>query len=306
MNQNRIVFKIIIAVSLVGVFLTACKPGENTPNPSVPAATAEKETALFVGTSTPIPPTPTSQPLAALVNEEGITLQEYHAELERYQMAVERELTAEDEKLVLNNLISEVLLAQAAVENGFVLDDAAVQERLDDLIAARGGQAGFDNWLARYHYDPDRFNATLARSIRAAWMRDQIAASVPEKTEQVHIQQIRVNDAQEAEIVLGRLKGGADFGAVAFEYDPQTGGDLGWTPRGYLFDKNLEDAAFSLEPGQFSEIINTPSGYHILYLVERDTEHPLAPDARQQMQMKAVEDWLEKRFQESEIQIIVF
>ena len=33
---------------------------------------------------------------------------------------------------------------------------------------------------------------------------------------------------------------------------------------------SIEEAAFALQPGQFSQVIETEIGYHILYLVDRD------------------------------------
>ena len=46
--------------------------------------------------------------------------------------------------------------------------------------------------------------------------------------------------------------------SLAAEYDPVAEGELGWFPRGYLFDKELEDAAFGLQAGEYSQVIETP------------------------------------------------
>jgi peptidyl-prolyl cis-trans isomerase C len=84
-----------------------------------------------------------------------------------------------------------------------------------------------------------------------------------------------------------------------------TGGDLGWFPRGYLSDKKIEDAAFGLQPDQFSQVIQTDIGFHILYLLERDPSHVLLPDARRVLQVNAVQDWLTQRRDNSNIQILI-
>jgi peptidyl-prolyl cis-trans isomerase C len=72
-------------------------------------------------------------------------------------------------------------------------------------------------------------------------------------------------------------------------------------PRGYLLEPDLEEAAFSLEPGQYSDVIATEVGYHILLVLERDPQHPLSPDAYLVMQEKALQDWLAQKRAESEI-----
>ena len=76
-----------------------------------------------------------------------------------------------------------------------------------------------------------------------------------------------------AEDVLRRARAGESFEKLAQEYsaDPSNknkGGDLGWFGRGRMV-KAFEDAAFALQPGQISEVIETEFGYHIIKVEER-------------------------------------
>lgn len=286
------------------VLLSSCGANETTLTPSVIESSPElSETVPATQISTPTQPAPTPVPLVVSVNGEGITVVEYQDELVRFQTAVGRELTSEDEERVLDDLISQLLLAQAAAENGYKMTETVVQDRLDQLIDGMGGKAVFDDWLVSNNYVEDSFRGALSRSISAAWMRDQIAASVPEAMDQVHAQQILVFDAQEANLILGRIQSGADFSALAFEYDPTARGDLGWFPRGYLLEPRVEEAAFELQPGQHSEVIETQTGYHIVFIIERDPARALDPDARLALQITALQEWLESRKAESDIQI---
>ena len=110
-----------------------------------------------------------------------------------------------------------------------------------------------------------------------------------------------VSNEDAARQVAEQLDAGARFADLAVLYDPNTGGELGWFPRGYLLEPELEEAAFSLEPGQFSDVIQTEVGYHILLVVERDPQHQLSPDAYLVMQENALQSWLAQKRAESDI-----
>jgi peptidyl-prolyl cis-trans isomerase C len=242
--------------------------------------------------------------MAVIVNGDGIMVAEYQAELFRYQEAIGRELTPEDEQLVLGSMIDEVILAQAAAESGYIVTDQDLDQRIGELGAKAGGE-GLANWLQRYGYDEAGFRRALTRAMVAAWMRDEITSEVPTSMEQVHVRQIFLTDRQEADQIFNRLQAGADFEAVAYEYDPVTRGELGWFPRGYLFEPLVESVAFELEAGQFSQVIESGLGFHILYMIERETDRPLLQDALQRLQAQYLSAWLQTARQESNIQILV-
>jgi len=68
-----------------------------------------------------------------------------------------------------------------------------------------------------------------------------------------------------------KIKKGQKFTVLAKEMSDcpsgQNGGDLGWFSRGMMV-KPFEDAAFSLKPGEISEIVETQFGYHLIRLEE--------------------------------------
>ena len=123
-------------------------------------------------------------------------------------------------------------------------------------------------------------------------MRDKIITAVPKTADQVHVQQILLYNADDAQAVLNQLQGGADFDTLAAQYDPNTRGELGWFPKGYLLEPKIEDAAFSLQAGQISGVIQTEAGFNIIKVLERDAQHPLSPDAYLAMQNLALKEWI--------------
>jgi peptidyl-prolyl cis-trans isomerase C len=257
---------------------------------------------------TPVPPTATPVPLVAVINGEGIPMAEFQAEITRLQASstiTGTILASDTNTIVLNELIDQTLLAQAATENGYSVDDTLLQSRINALENQLGGTQALEDWQAAHGYSSEDFLRALKRSVGAAWMRDQIIAAVPETADEVHVMQILVPTSAEADKVYASLQSGKDFLDVAATYDPVTKGDLGWFPRGYLSEPAIEEAAFALQPGQYSEVIQTDVGFHILYLVERDPVHTLQPDARRALQVRVLQEWLSERRNHSEIQILL-
>jgi peptidyl-prolyl cis-trans isomerase C len=282
-------------ILILALGLSACASFSGptaTPTPALP-------------TQTPIPPTPTPPPLAAIVNGEWITDAEFQAELDRYRaagQALENDVSSDEAaQVVLDDLIAQVLLTQAAREDGFEITEADLESRMEALASEIGGMDALTTWQSEHGYTDETFQSALKRAAEAAWMRDKIITGVPGTAEQVHAQQILLYNEDTARTVADQLDAGASFADLAVLYDPNTSGELGWFPRAYLLEPGLEDAAFSLEPGQYSDVIETEVGFHILLVLERDPQHQLSPDAFLVMQEKALQDWLAQKRAESDI-----
>jgi parvulin-like peptidyl-prolyl isomerase len=267
-----------------------------------------KVTPISHPTGSPTPttiPTATHFPPAVTVNGEEISRAEFNAELARYQQTqvnLGNTVTLDAARqTVLNDMVDTLLLAQAASTYGFSVDDATVQGRIDELTSQVGGADALAAWELTNGYTDKEFRSALQRQILAAWMRDKVVASVPGTTEQVHVKQILLYNASDSQQVLGDLHAGTSFEDLSAQYDPVTKGDLGWFPRGYLADAAIADAAFALQPGKYSDVIHDETGYHILYLVERDPARQLSPDALLTLQTHALQDWLTQRHKESTI-----
>jgi peptidyl-prolyl cis-trans isomerase C len=224
-------------------------------------------------------------------------VREFTAQVTQYksaQTSLGKTVSDEDaSKAVLEDLIAQVLLAQGARAAGLVLSGSAVQTRMDALQDQAGGPDQLFKWETDNGYDsPDAFRAALERSLEAAWMRDKIVSAVPKTADQVHVQQILLYNQGDANAVLEQLKIGGDFNALAAQYDPNTRGDLGWFPKGYLLEPKIEEAAFLLQVGEYSSVIQTDAGFSIIKVLERDPNHPLSPDAYLALQEAALKAWI--------------
>lgn len=256
-------------------------------------------------TLTPEPPTATPVPMALTVNGEGITVEDFDAQVQRYltsQKSLGKTVSAEDAAgAVKDDLTAQLLLAQAARAEGFMLDQAGLQARLESLAAQVGGTDALSAWESAHGYTDEAFRSELQRAAEAAWMRDKIIAAVPSTAEQVHVQQILLYNQDTAQSFLIQLNGGVDFDDLAFQADQITRGDLGWVPRGYLLEPKIEEAAFGLEVGQHSDVIATDVGFHIVRILARDPQRPLSPDAYLALQELALKNWIKEQRQQANI-----
>lgn len=280
---------LVLGLSSCASFLS---PG--TPTPQLP-------------TVTPVPPSATPPPSVAIVNGEYITLIEFQAELARYQSAQTALgiIVSEEDanKIVLEDMIAQYLLAQSAREANFNLTEADLKPRIDALVNQIGGVDALSAWQSTHGYDSVSFQIALKRSVEAAWMRDKIIANVPTVMEQIHVRQILTYNEADARAVFEELKAGADFDSKAGLYDPITSGELGWVPRGYLLDQKADEAVFALQAGEFSDVIATDAGFHIFKALER-ADHPLTPEALLAMQELALKNWVAEQRANSKIILV--
>lgn len=104
-----------------------------------------------------------------------------------------------------------------------------------------------------------------------------------------------------ADEVLKRVKAGENFETLAREFstDPGSkpnGGDLGWFGRGRMVPE-FEKAAFALQPGQVSDIVESQFGYHIIKVEGRRTGDPerAAQEATQEKEKKLIEEIVKRQ-----------
>jgi parvulin-like peptidyl-prolyl isomerase len=159
-------------------------------------------------------------------------------------------------------------------------------ERSEDWFSAMREASGFTQ------HD---FEQLIEGAILREKLEEQLKADVPTTGEQIHARHILVETQEEAEEVLARLNAGEPFEAVATEVSLDTsnkddGGDLGWFPRGQM-DPAFEEAAFALEPGEISDVVETTFGYHIIQVEDRDPNREMDEYTLEQAQYKAIESW---------------
>jgi parvulin-like peptidyl-prolyl isomerase len=121
-----------------------------------------------------------------------------------------------------------------------------------------------------------------------------------DQPEQLRASHILVKTEDEAKAILAELEIGGDFAKLAREKSTDTAsaakdGDLGWFGSGTMVQE-FEDAAFALEVGQRSGIVETQYGYHIILLTDRkDAVQPELAAIRDQVEADAKKEIVAER-----------
>jgi parvulin-like peptidyl-prolyl isomerase len=328
----RPLFSTLFLLSLLSFSVAACRQDPVptvAPQATVPAAVtappvAAAETPVPVEspipTPEPAPPTPTPA-LAALVNGVPILLSTYEKELARYEQAhLELGLNPESEandyrNLVLDHLIDQLLIEQAAAELNLTVSQAEVDQRLAEMQALTGGEENFAAWLQANQWSEEEFRQALATEMLTELMVGHVTADVPYAVEQVRARYIQVDDAALAQSILEQVRGGGSFAALAQTYSldrvtGQNGGDLGYFAPGSLLVPEVEAAAFALELDQVSDVIAVTGSsgrltYYLVQLVDRNPNMPLSGDARYALLQETFESWLAERWSRATIERFV-
>ncbi len=217
---------------------------------------------------------------------------------------------------VIEQLIVQELLWQEAQRRHQIVDESVVDNELAALKAQFDSDLTFQFRIKEGGFTEDTFreNIRQQRSVQQI-IADEIMPSIDiddaevesfyEKnidsmhvSEQVRARHILIalsSDADEAaradalariEALREELEGGASFAILATQHSegasgPQ-GGDLGYFGRGTMVPE-FEEVAFSLEPGEVSDVVETEFGLHLIKVEDRIAEGdvPLADAAPQ-------------------------
>jgi parvulin-like peptidyl-prolyl isomerase len=138
---------------------------------------------------------------------------------------------------------------------------AALKRELNVSVTDADVQAYYSNHAAAFE-EPEK-----AHVRHILLMTIDPASHSPLSTNTVAAKRKLVDDLEK------RLAGGEDFAALATQYseDPgskDNGGELPAFGRGDMVPE-FEAAAFSLKPGQVSDVVTTVYGFHIIKLIDR-------------------------------------
>ncbi len=237
---------------------------------------------------------------------------------------------------IRDTLINRTLLLQQAKSAGIDVKDSAVVKALDEFKAAFKDEKAYQNALTEMGFTEEMLKSQINSGLNIKTLIDKtvlqkISVSDQQvrvyyddnpnlfrKPEQVKASHILIQvpaNADEAKQAAAqaaiqalklRLDNGENFATLAQENSDgpskTKGGDLGFFSREQMVPP-FSEAAFALQPGQTSDVVQTRFGYHLIRVTERQAEQTMAYNEvkeaisarlRQEQEGKKIDAYLEK------------
>jgi len=250
-----------------------------------------------------------AQEKAAVVNGTVITVKELDNEVNqaKRRMAQQGQMVKETDSAklkgqILDRLIEQELLYAQSKKEGIQIADKTIEDHIAKLQARFPSKEAFEKALKQMNLTA----AELKEKTREGMaIQELITKDVAQKItisdaevekfykshpdyfkqpEQVKASHILIkSDAKDdqakkdaakkkIEDIQKQVQDGGDFAELAKKYSEgpsgKQGGDLGFFGRGQMV-KPFEDAAFALQPGQVSDIVQTRFGYHLIKVTDK-------------------------------------
>ena len=239
--------------------------------------------------------------VVAIVNDDLITLSELQEASRSLDPASNQPM---DERTLLNQMVESKLFEQEAKKRGITVTDEELDASIAEVRARYGlSEDQMEEVLKKQGLTPESFREqwrvqTLGNKLLESQLRNKIvvtdeevkeyyqenygsidfSAPVTTSEEEVEIAHILISpdtpNAQERALEVAELaKSGKDFSDLAREYSDDTstsgkGGNLGTFKKGDLIQP-LEGAVESTREGDVAGPVESPSGYHIIKVLNR-------------------------------------
>lgn len=281
--------------------------------------------------------------VVAVVNDEAVTQSELDLFLRplyqqlRQDRVEGAELTRQlnDVRLkLLNQIIEDRLVYQEAVKLGVTVDEAEIDELVNELKTKFPSEAEFEKTMARDGYSlaelRERYRRQIAiRKLHDAEIRSRVVVSPQEvedyyqnrqsefaEEERVRARSLTVRKSEEAvkkgladetakkkiESFQKRIRAGESFEKLAVEFSEDTrakdGGLIGWIKQGEMLS-SLEGPLFQLKAGGISPVLETPEGYHLFQMEEKKVGRiPPFEEVREKIRNLLFREEAQRRFEE--------
>lgn len=282
--------------------------------------------------------------VAAKVNGEVITNAELDKQLEQLKKQYPQMFTGADgegrmldfKQRLLDNLINQKLVEQAAKEKDIKITDADVDKQIEQLKSGFKDDAQFEQALKTAGMSVDQLKTQIRDQLLTQKLIESLAADIKvteaevkayyDKNKAQFLQKeakkashilFKPDDKKTAEKVLAEVKAGGDFAALAKQYSVDTataskGGDLGWPTTPYV--PEFETALAKLKKGQTSALVQTPYGWHIIRVTDErkgkqqtlaEVKAQIEQIIQQQRRADGYQKFLDDLKKKAEIEILV-
>ena len=219
-----------------------------------------------------------SDPIVASVNGTPIRMSQLEPAIKSYKEKSKKSTVTQDEQIeLLKSIIRRQLILEQQETDALRKDETVkrmVKEYEDQLV------------VNRYVYEKVGKNVTVDEKETREYYRNNLHKFTgPPKVKARHI---LLKSDEEARAILKKLEQGEDFQELARKYSidlptARDGGLIGVLEKGRTLPE-LEKVVFLLAPGEYSDIVQSSYGYHILTVDEILTvQYQPYEDVREQL-----------------------
>jgi len=257
---------------------------------------------------------------AAKVNGEKITVEELDKQVAQLKKQYPQMFEGADgegrlidfKQRLLDNLISQELVRQAAEDKGIKVSDADIEKQIKQLKAGFKDDAQFEQALSSAGMTADGLETQIREQLLTQKLIESLESGSQVTDAQVkeyydknktqffqkeakrasHIL-FKPEDKKKAQEALAELDNGEDFSKLAKKYSVDTataakGGDLGWPSTPFVAE--FQTALDKLKVGETSKLVETPYGWHIIRVTdERDGSQQKLADVTDQIKQILVQ-----------------
>ncbi len=282
--------------------------------------------------------------VAAKVNGEKISLTELDQQVEQLKKQYPTMFEGADgegrlldfKQRLLDNMINQILIEQAAKDQGIKVTDEDVNAHVEQLKSGFESQEKFEQALQSAGMDEEGLRKQVREQLITQKLMDKIAGDDKPSNQEIEVYYdtnraqfeqkaatrashilFAADDKATADKVLAEIKGGADFAAMAKKYSTDTatkdkGGDLGWPTTPYVTE--FEAALAKLKPGQVSALVKTQFGWHIIKATDTreastkkldEVQAQIEQILIQQNKADAYQKYIEKLREDADITILI-
>lgn len=221
-------------------------------------------------------------------------------------------LLDEVKKEVLEGMVNKEILLHQAKSQDIEISSEEIDNELKQWEAKFGGKEALDKYLKEQEITLDDFKQGLKEEIIISKLFEKATKDVSVKEEEIkkvyndHISpkvrasHILVKEKQDAEKILGELKKGADFAELAKKHSicpsKDKGGDLDYFGKADMVPE-FSKVAFTLKPGEISDVVKTQHGYHIIKVTDiKETKYE---DVKEQIKTEILMEKKNNKFMQS-------
>lgn len=232
----------------------------------------------------------------------------------------------------LRQVIDQELALAEARRRGIHVDEAEVEASLAEMRRDYP-DGNFDRMLSRRNLSLERIREDLTERLMIdkvleqevhrkikVWAEEIADYYATHRDEfvrplRVRARQILVDNEEQGEEIVARLRNGASFVEMAQRFslspDGDQGGDLGFFPRGEM-PSRFDEVVFDLAPGELSPLVSSEYGYHIFRVEEvrpaqnlslEQAEEEIRARLRRQKEAAARRAWLLDLGARSELEV---